>query len=393
MILSFLSLRPTLPRTLSRETIEIRPKPIMIWMQLRDPQWWDDRRCGGRFSLHEPDLALDRDGIPRSPLAALDLDQLAASDQQELGALTAAVAASPRLSVGFARGPPAGRLVPLLEALTCSLVPEQVGDDVPASLVAVPDVPRALSELEQAVQRCPQAAVALGLLLRQTDQLTAPAGFAAEAAVYSVLLGGREFKRWLARRGEPRAPMARSAPAVQVKRERARLEVVLDRPERRNALDAAMRTELFEALLIACLDAGIAQVSLSGTGPSFCSGGDLDEFGSATDYVAAYLVRVQHSPWRLLEEIRDRVHAHIHGATVGAGVELAAFAGRLTATPEAVLSLPEVAMGLVPGAGGTVSVTRRIGRWRAAWMMLTGARIDLATALRWGLVDALQAPV
>jgi enoyl-CoA hydratase/carnithine racemase len=47
-------------------------------------------------------------------------------------------------------------------------------------------------------------------------------------------------------------------------------------------------------------------------------------------------------------------------------------------------------MGLVPGAGGTVSVPRRIGRWRAAWLMLTGTRLDAGTALRWGLVDEID---
>jgi enoyl-CoA hydratase/carnithine racemase len=75
---------------------------------------------------------------------------------------------------------------------------------------------------------------------------------------------------------------------------------------------------------------------------------------------------------------------------VGAGVEMAAFAGRLVAAPEVFFHLPEVEMGLVPGAGGTVSVPRRIGRWRAAWMTLTGARVDAATALEWGLVDEID---
>jgi enoyl-CoA hydratase/carnithine racemase len=76
-----------------------------------------------------------------------------------------------------------------------------------------------------------------------------------------------------------------------------------------------------------------------------------------------------------------------HGACVGAGVELAAFAGHVKATPDAFFQLPEVSMGLIPGAGGTVSITRRIGRQRTAWMALTGGRVDAATALEWGLID------
>ena len=63
--------------------------------------------------------------------------------------------------------------------------------------------------------------------------------------------------------------------------------------------------------------------------------------------------------------------------------------GRLEATDSATFSLPEVSMGLMPGAGGTVSVPRRIGRQETARMCLTGTTIDAATALDWGLVDAI----
>ena len=64
-----------------------------------------------------------------------------------------------------------------------------------------------------------------------------------------------------------------------------------------------------------------------------------------------------------------------------------AFAGRVEAAPDATFALPEVAMGLVPGAGGTVSIPGRIGRHRTAWLALTGERIDAPTAREWGLVD------
>lgn len=131
-------------------------------------------------------------------------------------------------------------------------------------------------------------------------------------------------------------------------------------------------------------------MDLRGAGPAFCSGGDLDEFGTATDLTAAYLVRLERAPWRVIDAVRDRVTAHVHGACIGAGMEMAAFAGAVIAAPDTVFRLPEIDMGLVPGAGGTVSVPRRIGRWRAAWLMLTGLPLDARTALRWGLVDALD---
>ena len=74
---------------------------------------------------------------------------------------------------------------------------------------------------------------------------------------------------------------------------------------------------------------------------------------------------------------------------LGSGLEMAAFCGRVVCRPGATLGLPELSLGLIPGAGGTVSITRRIGRWRTAYLVLSGQTIDPATALDWGLVDAL----
>ena len=83
----------------------------------------------------------------------------------------------------------------------------------------------------------------------------------------------------------------------------------------------------------------------------------------------------------------ERIEVRVHGACVGAGIELPAFAARLSARADAFFELPEVAMGLIPGAGGTVSLPRRIGRQRTAWLALSGERIDVDTAMAWGLVD------
>jgi enoyl-CoA hydratase/carnithine racemase len=80
----------------------------------------------------------------------------------------------------------------------------------------------------------------------------------------------------------------------------------------------------------------------------------------------------------------------VHGACVGAGIEVPAAAGWVVAAPGAYFRLPEVSMGLIPGAGGTASIPRRIGRQRACYMAISGADIDLATALDWGLVDAQE---
>jgi enoyl-CoA hydratase/carnithine racemase len=132
-------------------------------------------------------------------------------------------------------------------------------------------------------------------------------------------------------------------------------------------------------------------VILRVAGPAFCSGGDLDEFGTLPDPATAHAVRSTRNPGRLLARCADRLRAELHGACVGAGIELAAFAGRVTASEDAFFQLPEVAMGLVPGAGGTVSIPRRIGRQRTAYLALSGLSVDAPTARHWGLIDGIRA--
>jgi enoyl-CoA hydratase/carnithine racemase len=163
----------------------------------------------------------------------------------------------------------------------------------------------------------------------------------------------------------------------------------LDRPDVRNAYNAATRDALLDALSIASADPGVTGIVLDGAGPAFCSGGDLDEFGTLTDPATAHVLRVARSVAHAVHEQRDRTTVHVHGACIGAGVEVPAFAGRVVARGDATFRLPEVSMGLVPGAGGTVSLPRRIGRHRTAWMAVTGAVVDAPTALEWGLVDEL----
>ena len=119
---------------------------------------------------------------------------------------------------------------------------------------------------------------------------------------------------------------------------------------------------------------------LTGNGPSFCSGGDLAEFGTFSDPASAHLARTRYSPALTLDAVTSRLgpacRAEVHGQVLGSGLEMAAFCGRVAASPDAVFGLPELSLGLIPGAGGTVSVTRRIGRWRTAYLVLSGATLD-----------------
>jgi enoyl-CoA hydratase/carnithine racemase len=104
------------------------------------------------------------------------------------------------------------------------------------------------------------------------------------------------------------------------------------------------------------------------------------------------LARTRYSPALVLDALTARLgqacRAEVQGQVLGSGLEMAAFCGRVLCRPDAVFGLPELSLGLIPGAGGTVSVTRRIGRWRTAYLVLSGRTIDADIALAWGLVDA-----
>jgi hypothetical protein len=247
-----------------------------------------------------------------------------------------------------------------------------------------------LAPVLDGVDAAPLAAMALVQLLRAGEGAEVEAALVLESLVYSTLQAGPEFAAWRASRPPPRARAPAAGPAVRARREGDALRVTLARPEKRNAFSIEMRDALVEALRVAVCDPGVREVVLDGDGPAFCSGGDLDEFGTLPDPATAHAVRTTRSAARLLAACAGRVRAEVHGACVGAGVELPAFAARVVARADATFWLPELALGLVPGAGGTVSLPRRIGRQRTAWLALSGRPIDAGTARRWGLVDEVR---
>ena len=245
---------------------------------------------------------------------------------------------------------------------------------------------RALASLATAIEATPRAAETLTGLLRAAEGLAPEAALTAESLAMATLQGGAEHGRWLAGRTSGTA-----APPGQVSAERrlSALHLRLDRPAARNAIDRAMRDALFDAFMLAALDDGIDVIRLTSAGRCFSIGADLAEFGTTRDPAEAHATRARTLPALPLLRRRGRFEAHVRGACIGAGLEIAAFANRLTATPDAWFQLPELRMGILPGFGGCVSVPRRIGRQRAAWLMLSGRRIGARTALAWGLVDAL----
>lgn len=248
----------------------------------------------------------------------------------------------------------------------------------------------ALDAIADTVARHPIAASALAALLRGSELRSIDDGLIAESAVYSALQAGPEFAAW--RAGRPSRDRGAESDPVRLERSGDVLHITLERPHVRNALNTAMRDQLVDAFGLVALDPSLREVHLRGAGDSFCTGGDLDEFGSFVDPASAHLLRLQQSAGRGIAAVAERVTAHLHGACIGSGIELPAFAARVVADPSTLISLPEVSLGLIPGAGGTVSLPRRIGRHRTARLALTGQRINAATAHKWGLIDAIEGP-
>ncbi len=232
----------------------------------------------------------------------------------------------------------------------------------------------------------PHAAAVAVQTLRLIDRLDIGPALLVESLAYGLLQGGDEHAAWLAAR-----PAASPSPAghVRLARTGGRLDIRLDRPAALNAIDRPMRDGLREAFELAALDPGIDRVTLRGAGRAFSVGADLAEFGTTRDPATAHAIRLQTLPAHAIARCAEKLDVHVQGACVGAGLEMAAFARRITAGPRAWFQLPELAMGLIPGAGGCVSVARRIGRQAAAELILSGRRIDARTALAIGLVDEL----
>jgi hypothetical protein len=254
-------------------------------------------------------------------------------------------------------------------------------------LDAVVEEPVSADALLRQILRAPHAAAAAVQLLRNLEGLPVGRALQLESICYGLLQGSAEHAAWLANRV---AASCSPSGKLVVQRHDGVLSLLIDRPQARNAIDRVLRDQLFEAFQLAALDPELRSIKLRAVGPNFSVGGDLDEFGTTRDPVTAHLIRTRTLPAVALAPRAGILDVHVQGACIGAGVEIAAFAGRLTATSQAWFQLPELSMGLIPGAGGCVSVPQRIGRQRATLMILSGRRINAATALRWGLIDAIQ---
>lgn len=259
--------------------------------------------------------------------------------------------------------------------------------DPPAPWVGVNHTERAAATLSDAAARAPFAATTLTRVLRVTAALPVLDALAVESLAYSTLLGGAAFRNWRLTHRAGQLPA--SGERVRISRDGEVVTITLAHPEYRNAIDAPMRDALWEALAAVLDDPTQPDVVLRGDGRCFSTGGALDEFGAASDLAEAHAIRVARSPAALLLELGDRASVQLHGACIGSGIEIPAAAAHRQARAGAFFQLPELTLGLIPGAGGTVTLPRLIGRHRTAWLALSGRKLPAATALRWGLIDAI----
>ncbi len=150
-----------------------------------------------------------------------------------------------------------------------------------------------------------------------------------------------------------------------------------------NALSFNVRDGLYEGFKAAIADPAAAAIVLICAGRTFIAGADISEFGGAAK--GASLFEVQ----EMMESSTKPVVAAIHGTALGGGLEVALCAHYRIAVPSAKCGLPEVNLGLLPGAGGTQRLPRIAGPQRALDMMLSGAHVPAAECLAMGLVDEL----
>jgi enoyl-CoA hydratase/carnithine racemase len=165
--------------------------------------------------------------------------------------------------------------------------------------------------------------------------------------------------------------------------------VVLNRPEKRNALSREVVAELHEAFAQAAADRDVTCVVVRGEGSVFSAGIDVSALGAlAADPAGLHeLRRGLLDAWNLLEQMPKATIAQVHGACLGAAMELALACDLRTMAADAVMGLPETRIGLVPDVGGSSRLPSVVGLGRAKELVMTGRVVDGTEAERIGLVN------
>ncbi|SFL86477.1 short chain enoyl-CoA hydratase [Streptomyces pini] len=190
-------------------------------------------------------------------------------------------------------------------------------------------------------------------------------------------VGEERFGEWVAVRREPEGHVA---------------ELVLDRPKAMNAVSTEMARNIGDACAALAADRRVRAVVLSSTHErAFCVGADLKERNSFSDADLSRQRPYARAAYTGVLELPMPTIAAVHGFALGGGFELALSCDLIVADPTAVVGLPEVSVGVIPGGGGTQLLPRRVGAARAAELVFTARRVEAGEAREMGLVDHLAA--
>ena len=181
---------------------------------------------------------------------------------------------------------------------------------------------------------------------------------------------------------------------VAIERREAVLEIVLQRPEKRNALNLEMLAQFDAAITRATAEEGVRTVFIRGEGKVFSAGIDVTSFMQLSDkYGDQWRIRMRNvsddfqSVLTRLERLEIPTIALLHGHCLGLAMELALACDIRLAATGTQLGLPETRLGIIPDVGGTTRLTRLVGPARAKELIFTGRQIDAETALGWGIVN------
>jgi enoyl-CoA hydratase len=171
------------------------------------------------------------------------------------------------------------------------------------------------------------------------------------------------------------------------------LTVTINRPEKLNALNSTVLSELDQVMDDVYANKEIHGVILTGAGPkSFVAGADITEFMQLSNAEGAKLAKRGQDIFFKIENCPKPVIAAVNGFALGGGCELAMSCHMRLASDNAKFGQPEVNLGIIPGYGGTQRLAQLIGKGRAMELILSGNMIDAATAQQYGLVNHVFAP-
>jgi enoyl-CoA hydratase/carnithine racemase len=175
---------------------------------------------------------------------------------------------------------------------------------------------------------------------------------------------------------------------VDVEREGPVARIFLNRPEKANALNSGMLEKLRHAVRGLAKDETLKVAMLAGRGNAFCGGADTRELTGLDASSAGPFVEKIHHVCKAIRDLPVPVVARLHGAVIGAGLEIAAACDLRVAADGTKFAMPEVRLG-IPSVVEAALLPRLMGSGRAAWLVLTGEAIDARRALEWGLIEEI----